>query len=262
MDAHFKGLVPIMLEKADKNKPIILAGLAGIGVFVTAALAVSATPKAIELVEEYKVENDIFDEDMTPLDYAKAAWKPYIPAAVAGIGTVAALSGSAYISNKRLAASTVATDLAWTTYENYRDVVIEKLGLKKEDEIKGEADARYMEKYAPMPPMQKGVQLPSTGELHSTLCYDRASGRYFYSDIEFLRKCVNILNARLLEEAWVSLNDWYELIGLDVIGVGEDIGWRYDERSRNMVDMRDSSTPAPDGTPCFAVNFNVLPRWL
>lgn len=65
--------------------------------------------------------------------------------------------------------------------------------------------------------------------------YDSWSGRYFYSDINYIRKAVNDLNYQLMNELWISLNEYYAYIGLPTIRAGEELGWNMDYGQIDLI---------------------------
>lgn len=86
-----------------KHSSTILTVIGSAGVVATTVLAVKATPKALQLIEDEKNSrnNEIFLEAMTNdfenceyirelklLDIIKVAWKPYIPTAITGLSTI------------------------------------------------------------------------------------------------------------------------------------------------------------------------------
>lgn len=100
-----------------KRSPEILLGI-GIASGITATvLAVKATPKALQLIEEVKFEKATtwneehsdshvraVAENLTKLEVVKATWKCYIPAAISGVASIACLLGSHSVNAKRNAA--------------------------------------------------------------------------------------------------------------------------------------------------------------
>ena len=80
-----------------------------------------------------------------------------------------------------------------------------------------------MEKH---PVQNSEVLVTGKGE---TLCYDSLSGRYFKSDIEKIKKAINDVNRRMLNENSVALNEYYVEIGLAAVGIGESVGWDIDK---------------------------------
>lgn len=79
-----------------------------------------------------------------------------------------------------------------------------------------------------------GVQIISTGH-GNDLFYDDWSGRYFQSDVNFVKKVVNDCNFQLTNELQISLNEFYADLGLPTIGGGEATGWNTDF---GLIDIR------------------------
>ena len=74
-----------------KNSSTILTCMGVAGVVGTAVMAVKATPKALELIEDAKKEKG---EDLTKLQTIVVAAPAYIPSALIGVGTIACIIGS------------------------------------------------------------------------------------------------------------------------------------------------------------------------
>ena len=78
----FKGIQKAVTKKS----PEILTGIGIAGMITTTVLAVKATPKALELIENAKESKKTYPDDkpgLNALETVKVAWKPYVPAAVA-----------------------------------------------------------------------------------------------------------------------------------------------------------------------------------
>lgn len=243
-----------------KHSPGILTGIGIAGMIATTVMAVKATPKAMSLIEEagYKKgsdENPIMDMEYTPLtklEIVKVAWKPYIPAIVTGVGSIACLVGASSVSARRNAALATAYTISETALREYKDKVVETVGEKKEKSIR---DAIAKDKIDKNPVQKNEVVLTDGG---ATLCYDELSGRYFKSDIEKLRRAANELNHQMLSDGSASLNDFYYLIGLDNIKIGDDLGW---DTRMNLLDLDFSSQLTSDGKPCLVLQFSIAPRY-
>lgn len=69
-----------------KHSPEILTGVGIAGMITTTVMAVRATPKAIQLLDEEKRRQQA--DKLEPMDVVKTAWKCYIPAAVTGTVSV------------------------------------------------------------------------------------------------------------------------------------------------------------------------------
>ena len=108
-----------------KHSPELLTG-AGIAAGVTTVvLAVKATPKALQLIEEEK-HNQKTDH-LKPVDTVKATWKCYIPAALTGTASVACIIGANSVNARRHAALAAAYELSTTALKEYRGKVVETI---------------------------------------------------------------------------------------------------------------------------------------
>ena len=240
-----------------KHQPEILTGVGIAGMLTTTVLAVKATPKAIRLLEEKKEELEV--DTLTPVETVKATWKCYIPAALTGVASTACLIGSSSINVRRNAALTAAYKLSETALSEYKSAVVETIGEKKEHLIHDKIAEKQIERN----PIDKSSIIIT--EKGNTLCFDPFSGRYFKSDIDKIRKAENTLNKQILTDAFgegVSLNDFYDELGLPHTKRGYEIGWNVD----NLVEIYLSAQIAGEeteyeGTPCIVIEFTTPPKY-
>ena len=244
-------LVKTARRAVSKHSPEILTGIGIAGMITTTVLAVRATPKALRQIEEFKECVLLEDEEITPIDAVKVAWKPYIPAAITGVFSIACLIGANSVNARRNAALATAYKLSETAFSEYKEKVIETIGEKKEKTVRDEVAKSRVEKN---PVSTTEVIVTEKG---NTLCYDAISGRYFKSDIDKIKKAENILNKRLLTEDYISLNEFYNELGLDDTRLGEDLGWNVID---GLIEFDFSSQIAEDGTPCIVVDYKVAPK--
>lgn len=245
---------------AKRHSPEILTGIGIAGMITTAVMAVRATPKALQMIEEagYKKgsdKNPIEDMEFTPLtpiETVKAAWKCYIPSAVVGGVSIACLVGASSVNANRNAALATAYALSESTLKEYQEKVVEKLGKKKEQEVRDDIAKDYVDRN----PVSKSEVIIT--EKGNTLCFDKLSGRYFKSDMDTLKKAENELARQMRYDSYVSLNEFYDLIGLDHIDIGYDLGWNID---RGYIELEFSSQLASDGTPCLVMSYRVAPQY-
>ena len=252
-----------------KHSPEILTGIGIAGMITTTFLAVRATPKALELIEEKKDElnnkqveerldknGDLRDyKEITKLkfpDLFKATWKCYIPAAVTSVVSIACLVGASSVHIKRNAVLATAYQLSETALTEYKEKVIETIGEKKEEVIRDKVNKDRIEKN---PVSKNNVIITDKG---NTLCYDHMSGRYFKSDIDKINKAVNVINNRILHDFYASLNDLYSELGLYTVSLGDKLGWNSD---MGLIEVEFSSQLAEDGTPWLVMDFNKAPKY-
>lgn len=233
-----------------KHSPEILTGIGIAGMITTTVMAVRATPKALILIEEKKEE--IGAEKLEAMDMVKTTWACYIPAAITGTLSVACLIGASSVNARRNAALATAYTLSESALKDYQGKVIEMFGEKKNEAVK---DAVAKDKVEKNPVVTREVIITEKG---NTLCYDAISGRYFKSDIEKIKKAECELNRQMLDDMYVSLNDFYYEIGLDSVKLGDELGWNVDS---GYIDLSFSSQLASDGTPCLVIDYSVAPRY-
>lgn len=233
------------------KSPEILTGIGIAGMITTTVLAVRATPKAMSLIEEKK--NEEWTDELSPLEIVKIAWKPYIPAIVTGATSVACIIGASSVNAKRNAALTAAYKLSETALTEYREKVVETIGEKKEQIVRDKVAEERVKKN---PVSKNEVIVTGNGK---TLCFDPISGRYFMSSIEAIKRAENELNKQLLHDifGYVSLNDFYDELGLDRTIVGNDLGWNTDQ----LIDVSFSSQLNDNGEPSVVLDFLVAPKY-
>jgi len=242
----------------NRNSPAILTSLGVAGLVSTVVLAVAATPKVLLMIEEeekYAEEYGITNPDgsltLTKLEIVKLVWKEYIPTALMASATIACIVGSHSISSRRTAALAGLYSLTETSLKEYKEKVRETLGEKKAEKIE---DDIAQDKLKSNPVNEKAVVITGRGDF---LCYEEYSGRYFRSNIEDIRRTENSFNAKLLREGWMSINQFYDMLGLDDIQTGNEIGWIAQQA---LVDLRFTTKLAKGDEPCLVLEYRVKPR--
>ena len=246
-----------MQHTLGKYSPQILTGIGVAGMITTVVLAVKATPKALELIEDKKEELDA--DKLTVVDTVKAAWKPYIPAAVTGVLSTVCIIGGNAVGTRRTAALAAAYKISETALHEYKDAIVETVGEEKAKEVKEKVIQNKLDKN---PVVEKQIIVMNKGTF---LCYDSLSGRYFQSDIETIRKAQNDINDYLFSEDYASLNMFYDFLGLEHTRLGAELGWKIDS---GTLQIEFDSTLASDksqgiapGTPCLVLDYNVAPKY-
>lgn len=233
----------------NKRGPEILAGIGIAGMISSIALTAKIAPKVSRLMEQAEQEKG---EELTVKEKFKIAWKPCLPIAVTTVTSTACLIGASSVNAKRNAALATAYQLTSNAFAEYKEQVVETIGEKKEKTIKEKVADK---KLAKDPVTTKEVIITERG---NTLCYDAISGRYFKSDMDIIKKAENLLNRRLINEMYISLNEFYDELGLKPTRQGDDLGWNMDD---GYISLDLSSHLADDGTPCLVVDYSVAPRY-
>lgn len=216
----------------------------------TTILAVKATPKALILIEEKKKE--LKTEELTPVETIKATWKLYAPSVGICASSIACIVCASRTNYKRNAALATAYSLSERTLSRYRDSVIETIGERKEKAIREKVAQKELEENKPS---ESQIIVTSKG---NTLCMDSMSGRYFRSDMDSIKSAVNKLNRRLVYDHYISLNEYYNELGLDDVKSGSLIGWNLD---RGLIEPTFSTCLAENDEPCIVIDFTVEPKY-
>ena len=213
--------VPIKLVK---HSPEILTGLGIAGMIATVVTAVRATPKALTLLEDKRIERENNGEEpaLSVKEVIQTTWKCYIPAVVTGSISIACLICANTTNVRRNAALATAYTLSESALKEYREKVVETVGEKKEKTIR---EAIVEDKIKNNPVNSSEVIVTDKGD---TLCYDVVSGRYFKSDKEKIKRAELELNRQMLDEMYISLNEFYYELGLNGTKLGESLGWNID----------------------------------
>lgn len=247
---NFSKIVNSTVSAMKKHSPEILTGLGIAGMLATTVMAVRATPKALCDIEAAELDKE---DSLTKIEVVKVAGKHYIPAAITGAASVACLIGATTVNVRRSAALATAYTLTETALREYRDKTAEIVGERKEKQIREAINQDRLDN-TPVPDTN-GIVITGHGD---TLCYDVFGGRYFKSSMEFLKQAVNDLNEQLLQEGYVSLNDFFERADLDPQKRGDDLGW---DTRNGQVRVQFGSQLAWGKVPCLVLDFSVEPRY-
>lgn len=228
------------------NMPLLLTSAAVAGLVSTTVLAVKATPNSLRDIWDAQSEHD---REITKLEMVKLTWKNYIPAAVVGGTTVAAIIGAHSVHTKRQAAVVGLYTLTDRAYSEYKEKVAQKIGEKKEKEIHDEV---VQDRVAASGDESTQVVIFDESKV---LCYDNYTGVFFESSREALAKAQNEVNAECINNNYASQNEFYKRVGLPITPFGEEVGWRPD----TMLDLIFSSGLTPDGRPYLAIDYRTNP---
>lgn len=240
-----KNLRDNVIKTVSDKSPEILIGLGLTGMLTSTILAVKATPKALDILEKE-------DRELSKIDKVKLTWKCYAPAAIGYCTSAACILGANSVNSKRNAVLASAYKISESALMEYRDKVVEVIGEEKEKEIR---DSIAEDRVQQGPKQANGVLVANKGD---TLCYDMYSGRYFNSDMDSINRILNEVNYKLMQDNMISVNDFYEALGLNSINTGFDVGWNVDD---GLIRLYFTSTLTEDGKPCLAVHFDNLPRF-
>ncbi len=242
-----------------KNSPTILSVMGGVGAIASVALAADATLKSKQKINEAR---DIRRKDMQDAeadislpDKAAICIKEFTPTILMLLATETCIYESNKINQHRLATIAGAYILTETNFKEYKEQVEEMFGEKKAQELKDSIVQKHIDENPPTSENTVKNTLPNATQLG--LWYDETSKRYFYSNAEYIRKAEIEANALLQKNGFVSINDIYEMLGVETIPLGEEMGWQSDMNDEVIIRI-DAALMGPD-IPVGTITMEVHP---
>lgn len=258
------------LEKAEvftrRNSPVILTGLAIVGVISTAYAAYKAGPRADEILKRYREDmkdchpNDKEAKRAVAGEAVKSMIPVMAPPVIMGGTTIACIIGSHTASSRRIAALSAAYTLSESTVKNLNSKMVEMLGEKKTRAIK---DSIMKDKLAADSEKdRKAIEsgnfvFPSDG---TVLCKDLYTGKLFHSNAEKIKQAIAKCSYDIVSDMYVSLNDFYDAIDsrdLERTQMGEDLGWSIDDTQNGRLPIILTALLTDDGKPCLCVEYDI-----
>lgn len=244
-----------------RNQPEILTGLGMAGVVLTAYQAYKAGPVIDKILKEQKAEMELVKEGDTKakrevtLETAKRVGIAITPTVISGGVTMGCILGSNRASSRRIAALSAAYSISESALKDLNEKLEVSLGEKKVRKLKEEMAGEKMQKTSIPPESQ--IIITVGGDV---LCMDLYTGRYFRSNAEKIQQAVNELSYRIISEMYVSLNDFYDLLCIPPVPMGDDLGWNLDDTIKGQLPITLSAHLAEDSTPCLCVEYDARVR--
>lgn len=253
-------IVPTIQPKGPKfnHEPEILMGVGLAGLVLSIAGAVRATVKAVRMCDAKKQAEG--KEKLTKKEIVKLTWKTFAPVAASTVLSIPCVIMGNRISNKRAAALAAAYSISESALQQYQAKAKEIVGEKTEQVIK---DAVTKDQAQIKAPENKTETLMMVTNDEEQLIYEPLSDRYFKSTWNKVMQAYNELNEKTLGSTVgvYSVNDWYDMLGIDNTKMGDMLGWCTTTFGGNKGLMRISLVPGltKDNKPCCAIQYDVLP---
>lgn len=217
-----------------KNTSTILTCLGAGGVVATVALAIKATPKALDKIQCAKVdkgeeilhklcEGTLEKTDtgyilpkLTAIETVQACWKEYMPTVAVGTGSLICIFGANVLSRRQQASLASAYAALESAYQGYRRKVCRILGPDTDAMIEKAVEQEKQDLNDDRPPWDE-VQtfyLPCCGK-----------AAFFERTMEEVVQAEYHINRNLVLRGEVTLNEFLSFLGLDAVEEGDVIGW-------------------------------------
>ena len=240
-----------ILKKISDEAPTILTGTAVGGVVASLITMRNSTLKADKIIKEHQAKQK---EELKFKEKFLLTWKMYIPTAVSAGLTIAAIISSNVISKKRLSALSILCSGAEAALSQYQNKVEQLIGKNKAQKVKDEI-AQDIVDASDITENDDEESIQEVGQ-GTTWCLDKLTGRKFKSSAEHIRRAQNDANMALLGGSQISLNEFYDYLGLDNCSLGDIVG--FDES--NPVNISFSSA-LKGSQPVLVLSYNVSPIW-
>lgn len=245
-----------LLKTAQKftidNAPAILAGTAVAGTVGTAIAVGKASFQASDDIrrEELRKGDPVYGPyEHTTKEKFQLVWKHYIPAAGIAATTIVCIISGATVAGRRNAALIAAYSVSETMFSEYKDKVLEQFGENKEQKVR---DAVAQDHIDQNPWVNREVVFAGSGEVP---CYEAITGRWFHNKAENIRQAQNKINLQIINGEYVSLNEYFDEIGLEPTAMGEDVGWN----SATPLEIQFSSILDDKQVPALHLGYRRLP---
>lgn len=228
-----------------KHSPTLLLGAGIVGIVATAVLASKATLKLEAVVDRNQLllEKAVLRHDIDPENYSEEDQlrdktiimtrmvveisRLYAPALLVGAASIAALTGSHVILQRRNVALTAAYATVQSALKRYRERVVDEFGAQKDAELMYGYTEREVVEETPSGPVVKTVRQPDGPSMYARFFDEtclRWDKRPEYNAL-VVRCQQNYANDLLRTRGHVFLNEVYEMLGMPHTKEGSVVGW-------------------------------------
>lgn len=235
---------------AVKNAPTILTAVGAAGVILTAVAAGKASIKAKEAADELPEDADLKEKARV---LAPIMAKPFL----LGTATIFCIFYANHEHLKREATLAAAYTISSNALKQYEAKVVDTIGKSRNKKIK---DAIAEDKVNSNPPSNEMLENEEDDKI---ICLDDY-GRYFKVTPETIEKAKEKCNDILETDGFVSLNAWYQELGLSGVKHGESLGWVYEKKGDPKIELvppwQQTSVLYKDKYPVRLISFVLEPQ--
>lgn len=228
--------------------PTFLTILSIVGVISTAILSSKATLKYKNYLDEEEKEKPETKNDIL------VAAKIYAPAIAVGAGTILGCVGANYLNTKRIAGLTAGYALITKGYKDFENKAEELIGKERIQRIK--------ELVAIDSAKEKNVKGHKESDDICTY-YESFRDEFFEVSKATLIEAEYAVNRMMASQGFVSLNTFYDYLGLEPIDIGDEVGWSYgvgsDLYGYSWVDFEHHEFDLEDGMKAIHILFPYPP---
>lgn len=253
-----KGMIFHVKDFFNKHGSTVLTVAGSIGVVGTAVLTTRATIKAIDILKKE-------DKEHTPKEVMKLTWKEYIPTALVAGTTIGCIVGANTLNLKVQKELASAYNMLSSYFFAYRDQVKEIYGEEGHNKvidgiIKHKCEDVYM--YTQGILSNSHLYFDTTDPDKIRTFYDSYSQRYFESTASRVLEAEYHLNRNYILGGGISINEFYEYLGLEKVEGGDEVGWDSFQDEICWIDFDHTTATLDDGMEIFVIDFVFGPTTL
>lgn len=239
-----------------KNLPAFLTGIGLAGVVGTAFLAGKGALEADKKLKEYETKQQI---KLAGKEKFKVVYKYYLPATIAGLGTAACIIGANRISAQQLAAMATVAKTAEKALRENRDKVNEVFGEKGLRKVDEKINESHADKF-----FSNAENIYDTGHGTTICCEGFLTGTVFRASPEWVHRCVNEFNHRLISGEQLCYNEFIQMLipNFDeelLPDAGYTLGYNLDVRNHMLEIVEDSGLLKDTREPYLMINLREWP---
>lgn len=253
-----------MVERSKLNlrhaSPTVLTILSIAGVIGTAILASKATleyKKYLDDIDKPHRREEGIIPNPTAKEKAIYAAKTYAPTIAVGAATILSCAGANYLNTKRIAGLTAGYAMLAKGYKDFE---------KKATELIGEGNVAAIKRAITIDSAkEKKIEKPTNTNNGEILTYYEEFQDYFFElEKSTVIEAEYAVNRRMAEQGYVSLNTFYEYLGLRPIDIGDEIGWSYgvgaDYLGYSWIDFKHQIFEIDDGFEAIQIEYPYPPE--
>ena len=260
-EGFFSRTMTTIAKVTDEKSPAILTGLAVAGLIVSVGLMYKSAPKIKKRIDDCKEDlKKSPDEKKQEIitDCVKDVAIEAVPTILTVGATTACIIGSNRASAKKIATLSAAYNLTKVAADKWQE---EAAKLLKEEGINKVKQAvtgeKVKENVENIDIDEDTAEYTGNG---TVLCKDEYSGRLFYSSPEAIEQAINELSYRIISEMYVSVNDFYEILGISQTRMGDDFGWNLDDTDKGRLPITLTSALTKNKRPVLFISYDVSLR--
>lgn len=259
--------------KLKKYSPEILVVTGVVGIVASTVMACKATTKVQDIIDEAKETVDtihdcvgkglhtsdgeeytqeVANKDLAII-YAQTGWKfvkLYGPSVALGVASIGCMVGSNHILRKRNIALAAAFKAVDTSFKEYRERLVDRFGKELDRELRfgikaKEIEETVVDENGKEKTVKKTVEVADPNSAHSIYSVVFCEGNDGWTrnaelNKVFLIQQQNWANDKLRLNGILTLNEVYDMLGVQRTAYGQIAGWVYTEdcsAGDNFVDF-------------------------